>query len=147
MEKICKYCGRVFIASGRELTCRDPKCQERKKNDTRKRANENRNRRVEKKPVLMYQIVCIVCRKTFISRNRERKYCDDRCMNKAYRMRRLYGWVPDPVPDPITTDLARRKAKAKTGIDIVLRECKKKGMTYSEWQKSKTIQQFARVEI
>lgn len=138
MVKYCRFCGHPFNATNGRKICFSPECQEKQKDEYRK---ADRNRRRPQK----YLTNCPICGVEFIAKSTQ-LYCGEICRAKSVNMKHAGKEIP--VMERIPCDYVRSPHKSKTNhIDIVLRECKKQGITYSEMQKRKTIEQFAKVEI
>jgi len=135
MVKYCRFCGREYETRNGRLICYDPECVARQKEEYRSRDRERHTKH--------YETTCPVCGKEFIAKSTQ-IFCSENCRHKAEAIRRSGGEV---ITTARTECDIRKPKKRKSGIDTILKECKRQGISYGEWQKHKTIEEFAKVEI
>jgi hypothetical protein len=149
--KKCRYCGKEFNASGREVTCGSETCRRKLKyDDSVRKLNYNRKYNLihynAGRPT--YERKCKVCGSDFETHRRNQVKCPH-CIkiDKISREKRKADSF-----EPLPTELAKielecEKRLPAPPLDDVLKECRRMGISYSEWQRKQTAAMYARVEV
>jgi predicted nucleic acid-binding Zn ribbon protein len=139
MKKYCLICGNEFETDGHKKTC-SPECAKLQKEKMRLR--HKKEHPVVRPPKTKYKAICPMCGEAFITTSVLAIYCNDKCKSKAAGRKRFGKSVPEPQPKEVL-----RESKKNSRLDVVIRSCSRKGITYGEWQRAQTAAMYARVEV
>ena len=88
----------------------------------------------------MREAFCRICGEYFTSEVRNEQYCSTECREIARGIQQEEKILKRRIK-------VRRERKPPNKLDLIMKECEQKGITYSEWKKQNTLNGVERIKI